>query len=157
MYCRLKTKQPMLVTGVSHCFYIQADFHWRFVCHGRQVLPAKCPLLSTLPSTLQSVTGLEQALTLLDGAKICEGNTDEKFHDLSKARKGCFMGATGVFLKMLVFLLLQQGIILNAMLFDLAYCFLFEQVMISWQQKSPTHSAIQQFDTWSVRCCSIRL
>ena len=95
MYCKFETKQ--LVTSVSHSLYIQDDFHWRFVCYGRLVLPVTCPLLASVPSTLKLVTDLEQVLALLDGSKICEGNADEKFQVLSKARKGRFMDATGVF------------------------------------------------------------
>ena len=92
VYCKF---QGIKVPSVSHSLCIHSDFHWQFVCHEKPVSPAACPLIARLPSTLESVSDIEEALALLNDARLCEGNADEKFLLLAKTRKGRFMDSSG--------------------------------------------------------------
>lgn len=94
VFCRLETKQSTLTASFS--LHVQDNFQWHLSVHGQQLRTISCPLIEQLPSTLKSIANIEQVLTLVNGAKICNGNPDEKFRSLSVARKGRFMDATGV-------------------------------------------------------------
>ena len=92
VFCKF---QGIEVPSVSHSLCIHSDFHWQFVCHGKPVSQATCPLVARLPSTLESVSDIEGTLALLNDARLCEGNADEKFLPLAKTRKGRFMDSSG--------------------------------------------------------------
>ena len=94
VFCRLETKQSTLTASFS--LHVQDNFQWHLSVHGQQLQTISCPLVEQLPSTLKSIANIEQVLTLVNSAKVCEGNPDEKFRSLSVARKGRFMDATGV-------------------------------------------------------------
>ena len=94
MFCRLETKQSTLTASFS--LHVQDNFQWHLSVHGQQLRTISCPVIEQLPSTLKSIANIEQVLTLVNGAKICEGNPYEKFRSLSVALKGRFMDATGV-------------------------------------------------------------
>ena len=94
VFCRLETKQSTLTASFS--LHVQDNFQWHLSVHGQQLRTMSCPLVEQLPSTLKSIANIEQVLTLVNSAKVCEGNPDEKFRSLSVARKGRFMDATGV-------------------------------------------------------------
>ncbi len=77
------------------CWTLQEDFHWELWSCGQLVQVMPCGLLERLPSVVTTVSGVEQALVLLQGAKICPGNSDENFQPLARARRGQFMDSTG--------------------------------------------------------------
>lgn len=77
------------------CWTLQEDFHWELWSCGQLVRVMPGGLLERLPSVVRTVSGVEQALVLLQGAKICSGNSDECFQPVARARKGQFMDCTG--------------------------------------------------------------
>ena len=87
----------------SFSLHVQDDFQWHLSGHGQQLRTIACPLIEQLPSTLKSLASIEEVLTLVNGAKVCQGNPDEKFWSLSIARKRCFMDATGLLIFICLF------------------------------------------------------
>ena len=118
VFCRLETKQSTLTASFS--LHVQDDFHWHLSCHGQQLRTIVCPLIEQLPSTLESLANIEQVLTLVNGAKVCQGNPDEKFRDLSIAQKGRFMDATGVLIFICLFEVLFH--VVSNLFYRYSYC-----------------------------------
>ena len=79
---------------VMYSLYIHQDFQWHVRCHGK-LMQKTCPILSTMPAKLHTILDLEKVLTTLDECKVCEGNPDERFHQLTEERSGCFWNAKG--------------------------------------------------------------
>ena len=77
VFCRLETKQSTLTASFS--LHVQDNFQWQLSVHGQQ-LRTSCPLVEQLLSTLKSIANIEQVLILVNSAKVCEGNPDEKSH-----------------------------------------------------------------------------
>ncbi len=82
-------------SSLEACWTLLEDFHWELWSCGQLVQVMPHSLLERLPSIVKTVSGVEQALVLLQGAKICAGNSDENFQQLTRARRGRFMDSTG--------------------------------------------------------------
>ena len=79
------------------CWTLHKDFSWELRCCGQLVQLKSCALLQRIPSVVTTVSGVEQALLLLQHSRICSGNSDEKFLALARTRRGQFMDSTGVY------------------------------------------------------------
>ena len=60
-----------------------------------RVNPLQCPLLAEVPSQLNSVNSVVHLLSLLDNSKICQGNPDTKFLDITQHHKRNFFDKSG--------------------------------------------------------------
>ena len=80
------------------CWTVKENFCWQLHSYGQQIRQEFCILLESLPTKITTISDVEKALVLLSNVKVCQGNPDERFQSLSKARKGCFMDSTGKWL-----------------------------------------------------------
>ncbi len=95
--CKLSFLQSMGSADVVYMVTISSDFSWR-VRIGQKYVPfheTESGLLHNAPHSLNSLKGVVEVLTLLDGSKFCVGNPEEKFFKLIEKRNGKFMDQSG--------------------------------------------------------------
>ena len=82
-------------TGVLYALRITEGFSWSFSLRGLRLNCSICPILATFPGTLTSASDVCDVSSELSSFRVCMGNCDEKFLELSRLRKGQFMDASG--------------------------------------------------------------
>ena len=65
-----------------------AESSWTVSLHGLKLNCNVCPLLTTSPETVTSISDVSLILSKLCSCRVCAGNSDEKFLKLSYLRKG---------------------------------------------------------------------
>ena len=72
---------------VSCTSTVHFDLSWEVIVRGK-VVPSSCPLLREQSPYVYSVECLLQLVKLVDGAMVCQGNSDPDFTELCKQRGG---------------------------------------------------------------------
>ena len=88
---KLQVSSTTCTTEQTFMLTIHPEFKWTLDVRGHRVDLERCPLLSEVPSQLNSVDSVVHLLSLLDHSKICQGNPDTKFLDISQRHKGNFL------------------------------------------------------------------
>ena len=68
-----------------------AESSWTVSLRGLKLDRNACPLLTTSPETVTSISDVSLILSKLCSCRVCAGNSDEKFLKLSYLRKGVFI------------------------------------------------------------------
>ena len=82
-------------TSVLYAVIISRGFNWTVSLRGCNLDKHSCSLFNTSPEILTSVSAVCLLLVALRSFRVCEGNSDERFLNISKSRKGQFMDASG--------------------------------------------------------------
>lgn len=91
--CKMSTSHPKTVgsTDVPYMVKIATDFTWTTQIGHNNISLDENELLNGLPHSLHSVESVIRVLRVLDGSKLCVGNSDAKFSRLIERRNGKFM------------------------------------------------------------------
>ena len=92
VFCKLYYTESNV--AVQYMLKISSDFTWT-VKKGQIVIPTRCSIFSDIALEMNTVKSVIEILTLLDTSKLCCGNNDEKFMELSAWRGGKFMDLSG--------------------------------------------------------------
>ena len=91
--CSLDTSRdpPILRYSIS----IRGDFTWLVSVYGRTITHQSCCALTSVPEVLDSVDKVAHLLSTLDRCRVCEGNPEDKFLQVSQRREGIFKDHSG--------------------------------------------------------------
>lgn len=76
--CKLRLRQEGQA-DVTTTINISAELGWTVFYSDKELTSASSPLLTELPHKLVSVTAVYSLMSLLDSARVCVGNSDDKF------------------------------------------------------------------------------
>ena len=93
--CKLQYSPTNSTTEQVFMLTIKPEFNWNLDVHRHRVNSLQCPLLAEVPSQLNSVNSVVHLLSLLDNSKICQGNPETKFLDITQHHKGNFFDKSG--------------------------------------------------------------
>ena len=74
---------------------IGRDFTWKL--HVLGVPAPSCNICANTPDKLTTLSEVQDLLIKVDNCSVCTGNTDNRFVEMMKRRKGVIMGRTGDF------------------------------------------------------------
>ena len=74
---------------------VSTGFSWTVSLRGIPLNRSLCPLLIACPEQMTSVSDVCQFLEALRTCCLCEGNSDERFLQLSHSRSGRFLDVSG--------------------------------------------------------------
>ena len=82
--CKLRVQQEEQASKADITINISISGNLKWTLHflKQELTPSRCPLLRELPVKLTNVTAVVHMMTLLDSAKLCAGNSKEKFFGL---------------------------------------------------------------------------
>ena len=74
---------------------VSTGFSWTLSLRGIALNRRLCPLLTASTEQMTSAFDICQLLESLNTYRLCEGNSDERFLQLSHSRRGCFLDVSG--------------------------------------------------------------
>ena len=81
--CKLRVQQQEQASKADITISIvSVNLEWILHFLKQELTPSKCPLLRELPMKLTNVTAVVRMMALIDSAKLCAGNSEEKFFGL---------------------------------------------------------------------------
>ena len=86
--CKLRVQQEEQASkaDITINISISANLEWMLHFLKQELTPSRCPLLREVPMKLTNVTAVVRMMALLDSAKLCVGNSEEKFFRLWRHR-----------------------------------------------------------------------
>lgn len=89
--CHLDEESDSLLYALR----VSTGFSWSLSLRGIALNRSLCPLLMATQEQLTSVFEVCQFLEALNTYHVCEGNSEERFLELSHSRKGRFLDVSG--------------------------------------------------------------
>lgn len=80
---------------VKFSVIIEEDSTWTVILPQGLVIPHNSLAFEGIPSKIDTPSEVIKLLGTIDAAKICCGNSIDKYRDLVKSRKGAFMNSKG--------------------------------------------------------------
>ena len=93
--CKMKVSSGSAAQAIA-TLSISKELEWTMYYLQYKLSPSNCPLLTGLPSQIESITTVMQLMELIDASKPCAGNNDAKFIENFEQRKLTLHGSLGI-------------------------------------------------------------
>ena len=88
-----KVEGESVYVQLAYSVAINKDLSWRVSCRGQDI---QSSMLSYLSSRNSSLSDAKKLLEIIDGSKVCAGNSEAKYRPLLESRKEIFKDASGM-------------------------------------------------------------
>ena len=91
--------QPVVISTLE----VSASLKWTLHVHSVRIEASSMPMLSILPTSIESASGVVRTLSAVNNSQFCQGNEFEKFADVIVARNGSLRDSQGMYMYMYMF------------------------------------------------------